>query len=87
MEIKVTGQKFELTVDGEARYEMSYQETMGRLVGLRYKFLGLGEVVDFMLTDQDGNIRSSSNFNVTEITNCPQCYYTKTVLVLSGILC
>lgn len=35
-------------------YEGAYLETMGRVVGLRFKFLGMGEVTSFSLNDLRG---------------------------------
>ena len=42
-------------IRGQEVYAGQYRETMGNLVGLRFKFLGLGEVEHFSLLDQNGN--------------------------------
>jgi len=40
-------------INEKAVFTTSYMETMGKLVGLRFKFLGLGEVESFELEDQN----------------------------------
>ena len=43
-------------VDGIEIYRGRYKESMGRFVGVRFKFEGLGVVKNFSLLDNDGNI-------------------------------
>ena len=38
-----------VSVNGKTIYSLSYHETMGKVVGLRFKFLGLGEVLSHNL--------------------------------------
>ena len=52
LEIKVRNKKIFVSINGNQVYEGEYFETMGRLVGLRYRFLGVGEVSSFSLQDQ-----------------------------------
>jgi hypothetical protein len=40
-------------INDEKVYSNTYSDTMGKLVGLRFKFLGLGEVESFELYDQN----------------------------------
>ena len=44
-----------ISVDNTQVYSGKYQESMGRLVGVRFKFKGLGEVKDFSILDNNGN--------------------------------
>ncbi|MEM7375553.1 MAG: hypothetical protein AAF587_43570 [Bacteroidota bacterium] len=57
-DIEILTVEKEVTVkfSGKEVYKATYQESMGRLVGLRFKFLGMGEVESFDLLDQDGNM-------------------------------
>lgn len=54
--IEVLDENKEVTVrfSGKEVYRATYQESMGRLVGLRFKFLGMGEIESFELLDQNG---------------------------------
>ena len=54
LEIKVRNKKLYVSINSNLVYESEYFESMGRLVGLRYKFLGLGEVSSFSLKDWSG---------------------------------
>ncbi|MEM8566484.1 MAG: hypothetical protein AAGF85_08475 [Bacteroidota bacterium] len=51
--IKNKGQNVQVSVYDEVVYEREYQDSMGRFVGLRFKFIGLGEVEDVQLFDQE----------------------------------
>ena len=46
--------KLSILIDGEEVFSSSYAQSMGRFVGLRFKFLGMGEVASFELLDQNG---------------------------------
>ncbi len=52
LEIKVRNKKIAVSINSNLVYEGEYFETMGRLVGLRYRFVGAGEVASFSLQDQ-----------------------------------
>ncbi len=52
LEIKVRNKKVFISINDNQVYEGEYFETMGRLVGMRYRFLGVGEVASFALQDQ-----------------------------------
>ena len=49
LSVSVRHQEVQISIEGEPVYQAAYQETMGRLVGVRFKFLGVGEVKDFQL--------------------------------------
>ncbi|MEP5611609.1 MAG: hypothetical protein ABJP45_05135 [Cyclobacteriaceae bacterium] len=51
LEIKVRSKKIYVSINSNLVYEGEYFKSMGRLVGLRYKFLGVGEVASFSLKD------------------------------------
>ncbi|MEM6524501.1 MAG: hypothetical protein AAF693_11940 [Bacteroidota bacterium] len=51
--IKNKGQNVQVSVYDKVVYEREYQDSMGRFVGLRFKFIGLGEVEDVQLFDQE----------------------------------
>ncbi|MEM1320676.1 MAG: hypothetical protein AAGG75_10500 [Bacteroidota bacterium] len=52
--ITVEDQQVTVMINGKSVYQDRYTQSMGRLVGLRYKFLGMGEVASFTLKDQKG---------------------------------
>mgnify|MGYP000150301682 FL=1 len=54
--IAVKTKSVQVSVRGEVVYQSAYQKTMGRLVGLRFKFLGLGEVANYSLTSGGRNV-------------------------------
>lgn len=54
IEVAVVNQQVRITINDEFAYENTYHESMGQVVGLRFKFVGLGEVVSFELFDQNG---------------------------------
>ena len=54
LEIKVDAQVVTITIDKRLVYTNTYQDSMGELVGLRFKFTGLGEVLTFELRDHSG---------------------------------
>ena len=51
--IEVLNQTVNISIDGVLVYSNSYNDSMGDLVGLRFKFTGLGEVVNYQLFDQN----------------------------------
>ena len=55
LEVQVVNQEVTLIIDETEVYTGSYQNSMGKLVGMRFKFLGLGEVLDYELLDLQGN--------------------------------
>lgn len=54
LEIVVDNQMVSIRIRGLEVYQATYQESMGKLVGLRFKFLGMGEVKSFSLRDEQG---------------------------------
>ena len=55
VELLVENKDVSVLINGKEVYTSRYEESMGQLVGLRFKFLGMGEVKEFSLRDQDGN--------------------------------
>ena len=53
--IDVQDKHVEVVVNGEIVYTNSYSDSMGEVVGLRFKFIGLGEVQSFKLINEEGN--------------------------------
>jgi len=49
LSIKVRQKVVDISINGKHVYSLHYQAPMGELVGLRFKFLGLGEVIDFKI--------------------------------------
>lgn len=47
-------QTLSIFIEGKKVHSQSYLETMGKFVGLRFKFEGIGEVEHFELLDQNG---------------------------------
>lgn len=56
LNIKVENKQLSVVIDGKKVYEQSYTESMGKLVGMRFKFKGIGEVLRYEITDQNNNI-------------------------------
>lgn len=55
LKVEVKNKVVTVSIAGEEIYTLGYTDTMGNLVGLRFKFLGLGEVIDYKLFDQQLN--------------------------------
>ncbi len=55
LSISIENKQLKVSMNGEETFAQAYNDTMGKLVGIRYKFLGLGEVLDYSLTDQNKN--------------------------------
>ena len=55
LQISVRNKKLAVAINGSDVYQTDYKESMGRVVGLRFKFLGLGEVNSLTLMDQGGS--------------------------------
>jgi hypothetical protein len=56
--IEVQDMQARISVDEQAVYEGSYHEQVGRLVGIRYRFLGAGEVAHLHIMDDKGKVIS-----------------------------
>ena len=54
IQLNVRDQNVIISIKGSEVFQAKYESTMGRLVGLRFKFIGLGEVEYFELLDQRG---------------------------------
>ena len=55
IEISVKQKQIKVLVDGIVVYSGSYNESVGNLVGIRYRFLGAGEVIYLNITDESKN--------------------------------
>ena len=67
LKIEVRDKQFSVSMEGESLFNGSYSETLGRIVGLRYRFLGAGEVSRVKLTDLSGElVVMEENFASTE---------------------
>jgi hypothetical protein len=55
LKIHVRDKNIQVFIKGNLVYENEYFETMGRLVGIRYRFIGVGEVEYYSLMDQAEN--------------------------------
>ena len=53
LDLKVVDQRLDVYIRDQLAYSNSYESPMGRLVGLRFKFIGLGQVLDYKLQDQN----------------------------------
>ncbi len=53
--LTLSNKQLTVRINGEEVYSNSYNDTMGRLVGLRFKFLGLGEVLEYTILDSNNN--------------------------------
>lgn len=56
IEILVRDNTMQVYVQGQQVFKGQYMEPMGKLVGLRFRFEGLGEVLDYQLKDQNDEI-------------------------------
>ncbi|WP_420399718.1 hypothetical protein [Flagellimonas sp.] len=55
--IRVKDKQVEIFAADASLFTGSYNQSVGRVVGVRYRFLGLGEVINSQLQDIDGNIQ------------------------------
>ncbi len=56
VQLENTGKRLTVSIEGQEVFDRSYSETMGRIVGLRFKFLGVGEVKDIRLWNQENRL-------------------------------
>lgn len=52
--VEVKNRLVTIYIEGKEVYQKRYNESMGKIVGTRFKFLGLGEVMSYSLVDKDG---------------------------------
>ncbi|WP_299555784.1 hypothetical protein [Seonamhaeicola sp.] len=62
IKISIENKLIKVYIDNKEIYSGTYNRSMGKLVGLRYKFLGAGEVKDLSITDKNGNVIIKNNF-------------------------
>lgn len=56
LDIHIKNKAVSILVDGREVYKNRYSDTMGNFVGLRFKFQGIGKVLDFQIKDQHNQI-------------------------------
>lgn len=54
IKIKTEDKNVTVYIEGEQIYKSSYKESLGNIVGIRFKFKGIGEVEDLILKDLKG---------------------------------
>ena len=59
VKIKVEQKEVEIFVDGHKIHTSSYNESIGRLIGVRYRFLGAGEIKDLTIKNDRDIIKHS----------------------------
>lgn len=57
VDIKVKDKELNVFVGGQQLFSGNYSETMGRIAGVRYRFIGAGEVSQSILSEIDGDIK------------------------------
>ena len=56
LEVKIENKVMQVLINDQFAFEQRYDVSMGRLVGLRFKFLGMGAVESFQLKNQQHEI-------------------------------
>lgn len=51
--IQIEKKELKISINDQEVYSTSYNDTMGKLVGLRFKFRGIGEVLNYEIKDQN----------------------------------
>lgn len=59
--IKIVDKNVSIIVDAKKIYQASYNESIGNFVGIRYRFLGAGDVESLEILDQNTNKQIHSN--------------------------
>jgi len=62
IKINVKQKQLKIFVDQQERFSANYSETIGKLVGIRYKFLGAGEVKHVIIKDVSGKVVLKDDF-------------------------
>lgn len=55
LEVRVINKEVTLLINDQEVYTNAYSHSMGKLVGMRFKFVGLGEIIRYQLLDLEGN--------------------------------
>lgn len=66
LRLKVVDKKAEVYLNGSKVYEQIFEEDFGRIVGLDYRFSGLGEIDYVFLKEPDGKLIYEDNFEELE---------------------
>ena len=53
LQVKVANQNVRILINNQSVYEIEYDSSMGKLVGLRFKFQGLGKVKNYEIKNSD----------------------------------
>ncbi len=61
-EINVENKKVKVLIDGKSIYTSSYNATIGNIIGVRYRFLGAGEVEYLKLENLNNNLIINETF-------------------------
>ncbi|MEM9648419.1 MAG: hypothetical protein AAF969_08055 [Bacteroidota bacterium] len=61
IEIRVENKQLQVFTGGKRSFEGSYNESVGRIAGLRFRFLGAGEVLEYELSQLSGDPVLSSD--------------------------
>ncbi|MFD1163294.1 hypothetical protein [Hwangdonia seohaensis] len=67
IKIKVLNKKLDFFIDNQNVFSASYNESLGKLVGIRYKFLGAGEIKHVKLLNVYGKAVLNDNFLLTNL--------------------
>ncbi len=62
IKINVREKQLNLSVEDKKIFSGAYTKTMGKLVGIRYKFLGAGQIKHTKISDNNGNVIINDNF-------------------------
>lgn len=65
--LEVREKKCEIYIDNELRMTKSFSADLGNVVGIKFKFNGIGEVDDVRLSNIDDKVIFEDNFNSTPI--------------------
>ncbi len=63
IQLSVVNKELKVLIDNQLVYHQAYSKSIGDLAGLRYRFLGTGEVEMLRITDSNGAIVLNEDFN------------------------
>lgn len=66
IEIKVKDKQVSVSVDQNEIYNGSYHESIGNFVGIRYRFLGAGEVSHLRIGNDKGQLIITEDFSISQ---------------------
>lgn len=74
--VQTLEKNLEISVEEKLIYSHLLNESIGQIVGFRYRFLGAGEVGNFKLTSPSGNIESTNGKKVISTRRIIRCIKT-----------